>query len=158
MSKFHASGEDATSTVASFFDRSLRTWKTLAPPGRSAVQQPGIKAGLPAPGPRGWNAPRLTRSFKPQLPLQAGKCGRFGPPGKACVLPHSPGSCLRSPPGRQRRGSTHFLRAMGEEKGRGGKITPVATFRVPVLCELLLLHTRSVSSDFFSPQIKLSSM
>lgn len=135
VSKSHTSGEDATTTVASFFNRPLQTRKTLAPPGRSAVQEPGIKAGLPAPGPCGWNALRLTRSFKPQLPLQAGKCGRFGPPGKACVLPHSPGSCLRSPPGRQRGASpsTHF-RATGKEKGRGGKIAPVATARAGQGC------------------------
>lgn len=78
--------------------------------------------------PCGWNALDSTRSFKPQLPLQAGKCGRFGacwqsvcpPPQCSVLLPAGPATTSHQ--ARQHPGSpsTHVLLAAGTEDSRGG--------------------------------------
>lgn len=106
----------------------------------------------------------MTRSFNPQLPLQAGKCGRFGALWQSTHPPPSPASCLpagpadASLPGRQRRESpsTHLLLAKGKEKSRAEGAAPVTTARpggrqAPAL-STAVLQAPSKLADRGSPQ------
>lgn len=122
--KSHTSNEKATTRIAYFFCWSLETWKILATPGKPAVLKPSTRAGLPPSRPCRWNALHLVRSFKPLLPLQAGKCGRFGASWQSVHPTPSLLSCPCSAPGRQHSASTStcLLCVRGKGKGREGKL------------------------------------
>lgn len=152
--KFHTSDEDATTRVACFFCWSSETWKILATPGEPAVLKPSTRAGLPPSRPCGWNVLCLARSFKPPLPLQAGKCGRFGASWQSVHPTPSPLSCPCSAPGRQCWAShnTCLLCASGKEKGRGGKLAPAATVRTEHPSPCLALSPKNLWLHFTEKQ------
>lgn len=79
-----------------------------------------------------------SRSLKPQLPLQAGKCGRFGAFWQSMCPPPQPpaGPATTSHQARQHRGSpsTRVLLLWAEESRRGGRSSSlvVCTTSCPV--------------------------